>query len=252
MAFETGAIDLTAVRDFLGRTGAETLDGARDYVYTNAPSYNIPANLNSTGHVDLTDFRGITIATPSPTASPTPAPVTPPPTPNPTPAPVTPNPTPSPTPNPTPAPVTPNPTPSPTPNPTPSPTPNPTPAPVTPPPTPPPTPAPVTPPPTPPPTPAPTPAPVGGCLGTTSTGQSGTYAFSNNVASCTYVVTSTTGFWFFSSHQPSGASITVVWPGFTVYPSDGSSSICDGTHGTSFGIPTNPCPLGTSTAFDFS
>ena len=155
MAFETGAIDLTAVRDFLGRTGAETLDGARDYVYTNAPSYNIPANLNSTGHVDLTDFRGITIATPSPTASPTPAPVTPPPTPNPTPAPVTPNPTPSPTPNPTPAPVTPNPTPSPTPNPTPSPTPNPTPAPVTPPPTPPPTPAPVTPP--------PTPAPVSTC-----------------------------------------------------------------------------------------
>ena len=176
MAFETGAIDLTAVRDFLGRTGAETLDGARDYVHANASSYNIPANLNSTGHVDLTDFRGITIATPSPTASPTPsptpAPVTPPPTPSPTPAPVTPPPTPSPTP----APVTPPPTPSPTPAPvaTPSPTPNPTPAPVTPPPTPSPTPAPVatppptpsptpapvTPPPTPPPTPAPTPAPT--------------------------------------------------------------------------------------------
>ena len=144
MAFETGAIDLTAVRDFLGRTGAETLDGARDYVHTNAPSYNIPANLNATGHVDLTDFRGITIATPSPTPqptpSPTPAPVTPPPTPPPTPAPVA---TPPPTPNPTPAPVTPPPTPNPTPAPvaTPSPTPNPTPAPTN----------------------APTPAPVDAC-----------------------------------------------------------------------------------------
>ena len=197
MAFETGAIDLTAVRDFLGRTGAETLDGARDYVHANAPSYNIPANLNAAGHVDLTDFRGITIATPSPTPqptpsptpAPTPAPVTPPPTPsptpnptpsptpNPTPSPVTPPPTPSPTPSPTPAPVstpsptpnptpspTPNPTPSPTPNPTPSPTPNPTPSPVsTPSPTPNPTPSPTpspTPNPTPSPTPSPTPAPV--------------------------------------------------------------------------------------------
>ena len=176
MAFETGAISLEAIRNFISRSGAETLDSARDYVHTNAPSYNIPAGLTATGDVASSDFRGITLTTPSPTPapvstpSPTPAPVstpspTPSPTPNPTPAPVTPNPTPSPTPapvtppptpNPTPAPVsTPSPTPNPTPSPTPNPTPSPTPAPVTPPPTPSPTPAPVTPPPTPSPTPAP-------------------------------------------------------------------------------------------------